>query len=209
MANSRTFAQRAQQQSVLGIIRTAPLCLVTVVTETGRLVSQPMTPQQVTEAGDVWFVVDLSSEHVRRAASPRPVNLAFGQGSGWLSASGRGHVVRDAAKVRRLWDADAEARFPDGPDDPTVGLLRVHMRAEHWDGAASLADRDTPRSLAALRRPQADHRMRPDIRARRWCARRARGARSAWSCPSRRSMSSIGMIRSPAPALRRDLRRRR
>jgi general stress protein 26 len=187
MINSRTIAQRAQQQKMLGIVRKAPICMVTVVDETGRLVSQPMTPQQVTDEGDVWFFLDLSSEKVRQLASRPYVNLAFGQGSTWLSASGRGHVVHDAAKVHQLWNAYADSRFPDGPADPRLGLLRVPTGAEHWDGAAALAGCDTSRSsrsVMALRRSPGARRARGEIRARAWCALRARRGRSARSCHS-------------------------
>jgi general stress protein 26 len=167
MINSRTISQRAQQQKLLGIVREAPVCMVTVVNETGKLVSQPMSPQQVTDEGDVWFLVDLSSEQVRQVASRPHVNLAFQQGATWLSASGCGQVVHDAAKVRRLWNTCADARFPFGPDDPRMGLLRVPTGAEHWDGAAALADCGASRSstsVASPRRPLGPRRMRPGRR---------------------------------------------
>jgi general stress protein 26 len=190
MVTSRAITQRKQQQ-MFGIVRKAPMCVVTVVDETGTLVSQPMTPQEVTDEGDVWFVVDLASEQVRLVASRPHVNVAFGQGSSWLSASGCGHVRRDAARVHQLWDAYVEARFPDGPDDPRLGVLRVPMGAEHWDGAAALADRRASRpsrSVAGFGRQGGARPMRQEVHDRAWSALRACGDRAArsWHSPRAR-----------------------
>lgn len=191
MINSRTIAQRAQQQQLFGIVRKASMCVVTVVNQTGRLVSQPMTPQEVTDEGEVWFVVDLASEQVRQVASRPHVNLAFWQGSSWLSASGCGHVRRDAAMVHQLWDAYADVRFPDAPDDPTLGALRGPMGTEHWDGPAALAARSTSRlsRRVAAFGPQARARAtRREGQDQAWCALRACGARAArsWHLPRAR-----------------------
>jgi general stress protein 26 len=126
--------QQAEQQHVLDLARDARFCMVTVADDGGKLVSRPMTPQQVTDEGEIWFLVDTTSEQARQLTARPHVNLAFAERSSWLSVSGLAEIVHDRGKVHELWSAAAEAWFPDGPDAPNLGLLRVHgTSAEYWE----------------------------------------------------------------------------
>ncbi|MDF9878225.1 general stress protein 26 [Cellulosimicrobium cellulans] len=51
-----------------------------------------------------------------------------------MSLSGRATLVHDPDTIRELWNAVADAWFPDGPDTPGVVLIRLHAEsAEYWD----------------------------------------------------------------------------
>jgi general stress protein 26 len=52
-------------------------------------------------------------------------------GSHYLSVSGDGVVTNDRAKIRELWNVFAEAWF-DGPEDPSIRLLRVAPHEAHF-----------------------------------------------------------------------------
>jgi general stress protein 26 len=119
---------------VVEIMRSDRFCMLTSVGERGRLQSHPMTPQQVTDEGDVWFFIDTTSDQAGHIRAEKRVNLAFSDGSTWLSVAGHGDVRRDRDKVEELWNPVVEAWFPDGKDSPTVGLLFVESdTAEYWD----------------------------------------------------------------------------
>lgn len=126
--------ERADLERVIKLARDARMCMLTTLTEGGSLVSRPMSPREVTDDGDLWFLTDTTSAQSRQVRGRPQVNLAFATGSSWLSISGDAQVIHDPARVRELWSAAAEAWFPDGPDDSRLGLLLVTGRtAEYWD----------------------------------------------------------------------------
>ena len=121
-------------EKVVEIMRSDRFCMLTSVGETGRLQSHPMTPQEVTEDGDVWFFIDSTSDHANHIRAEKRVNLAFSDGSTWLSVAGHGEVRQDRHKIEELWNPMAESWFPEGKDAANVGLLLVGAdTAEYWD----------------------------------------------------------------------------
>ena len=56
--------------------------------------------------------------------SPQTKMSALGfadpKANSYASISGRGPLVRDLSKIRELWDREATAWWPAGPDDPKV-----------------------------------------------------------------------------------------
>ncbi len=122
------------QDKVLDIMRSDRFCMLTSVGEEGRLHSHPMTPQEVTADGDVWFFIDTESDHADNLRREKRVNLAFADSSTWLSVAGHATLVQDASKVDELWNSAVEAWFPNGKDSPSVGLAFVESdSAEYWD----------------------------------------------------------------------------
>jgi general stress protein 26 len=122
------------QDKVLDIMRSERFCMLTSVGDEGRLHAHPMTPQDVTDDGDVWFFIDRSSEQAANIGTQKRVNLSFSDGSTWLSVAGHGSVRDDRAKIDELWNGMVEAWFPDGKDSPNVALLLVESdSAEYWD----------------------------------------------------------------------------
>jgi general stress protein 26 len=122
------------EAKVLEIMRGDRFCMMTSVGEQGRLHSHPMTPQEVTDAGDVWFFIDRTSDQAANVRAEKRVNLAFSDGSTWLSVAGHGTLVDDRLKAEKLWNSMVAAWFPDGLDSPDLGLLLVESdSAEYWD----------------------------------------------------------------------------
>jgi general stress protein 26 len=126
----------AQQEKVVEIMRGDHFCMLTSigVGDQGRLHSHPMTPQEVTDEGDAWFFVDGTSEQADNVGAEKRVNLAFSDGSTWLSVAGHASLHRDQAKIDELWNSTVEAWFPEGKDSEKVQLLLVEAdSAEFWD----------------------------------------------------------------------------
>src|SRR3712207_7397131 len=62
------------------------------------------------------------------------VNVGVGSGGTWVSLTGRAVVVDDVAKKKELWNGGVEAWLPQGPEDPSVVLVKVDAdSAEYWD----------------------------------------------------------------------------
>jgi len=120
-------------EKVLKLMRAARFCMLTT-RDGDELRSRPMTPQQITETGDVWCFVSTESEQVKQIAIAPHVNVSFDDGSSWVSLSGTAEVVRDEAKIDELWDRGAEAWFPDGRESADLALLHVRgTSAEYWN----------------------------------------------------------------------------
>ena len=107
---------------------------LTTITMDGRLTSRPMTLQEVEFDGDLWFLAERDSHAVQHISASPEVNVGVGSGGRWVSLTGDAEVVEDAAKKRELWNSAVDAWFPQGPDDDSIVLLKVHAdSAEYWD----------------------------------------------------------------------------
>jgi general stress protein 26 len=136
MPEHQQASPRATQDKVVEIMRSDRFCMLTSigVGDQGRLHSHPMTPQQVTDGGDVWFFVDGTSEQAANVTAEKRVNLAFADSSTWLSVTGHATLYRDQTKIDELWNPVVEAWFPEGKDSEKVQLLLVEAdSAEYWD----------------------------------------------------------------------------
>lgn len=120
------------QSAVVEIMRSKRFVMLTTVTSEGKLVSHPMTPQEVTDEADVWFFVGLDGDQADALRARPEVNLAFAEAGSWLSVAGSVEFVSEPAKVEQLWDGTVDSYF-DGPEDPNLGLIKISSSsAQYW-----------------------------------------------------------------------------
>ncbi|MGK5112412.1 MULTISPECIES: pyridoxamine 5'-phosphate oxidase family protein [unclassified Geodermatophilus] len=107
---------------------------LTTTTPEGKLTSRPMALQEVEFDGDLWFFAERDSDWITHIAASPEVNVGVGSGGTWVSLTGHALVVTDPAKKKELWNSGAEAWLPQGPEDPSVVLVKVDAdSAEYWD----------------------------------------------------------------------------
>ena len=102
----------------------------------GHLLSQPMTQEEVDDAGGVWFFTSTQTALWDCIAHRPQVNLSFAkpEDSLFVSVSGLAERVVDRERIRAMWNAGVQAWFPAGPDDEHAVLIRVEPHsAEYWD----------------------------------------------------------------------------
>jgi general stress protein 26 len=100
----------------------------------GRLTSRPMALQEVEFDGDLWFFAEHDAPWLAHITASPQVNVGVGSGGTWISLTGTAHVVSDVAKKKELWNSGVEAWLPQGPEDPSVVLVKVDGdTAEYWD----------------------------------------------------------------------------
>lgn len=127
-------AREKVREKVRELVKDTRIAMLTTVDASGRLVSRPMGVQDVEFDGDLWFFADESSAKVGEIAHDAHVNVSYSSGSSWLSVSGKASLVRDRERIHDLWNPVAGAWFPEGPDTPSVVLVRVEAdSAEYWD----------------------------------------------------------------------------
>jgi general stress protein 26 len=101
----------------------------------GEWHARPVQPVRV-EEGRIWFFTSVNGGIADDVARDAYVHLAFVDRDGGLYASltGDALLLRDPERARALWSTTAGVWYPNGPDDPTLGLLRVDVhRADYWD----------------------------------------------------------------------------
>lgn len=100
----------------------------------GTLVAHPLTVQEAEFDGDLWFLVSKNSSPIRDLAADPNANVSLSSNDAWVSLSGSARLIEDREKLDELWNPVVEAWFPDGPDDPAVGVLKFTAdSAEYWD----------------------------------------------------------------------------
>ena len=121
-------------RKVAELIKGQRFGFLTTTTPEGKLTSRPMTLQEVEFDGDLWFFAERGSNPVQHIQAAPQVNVGVGSGGTWVSLTGHATVVDDVAKKKELWNGGVEAWFPQGPEDPSVVLLKVEGdSAEYWD----------------------------------------------------------------------------
>ncbi len=130
-------SQVAELKSKIKAIRFA---MFTTIDAHGKLVSVPMTNQEMDAEGNLWFFTSTEAELWENIVAHPEVNLSFAEPneSMYVSISGRAERVVDRAKIHAMWNPAVQAWFPHGPDDPHAMLVRVVSdTAEYWDSSAS------------------------------------------------------------------------
>ena len=130
-------SQVAELKSKIKAIRFA---MFTTIDANGKLVSVPMTNQEMDAEGNLWFFTSTEAELWENIVAHPEVNLSFAEpnDSVYVSISGRAERVVDRARIHAMWNPAVQAWFPHGPDDPHAMLVRVVSdTAEYWDSGAS------------------------------------------------------------------------
>lgn len=110
------------------------IAMFTTVDEEGHYVSRPMAQQQVEGHSDLWFFAERSSSVVAHVSSRPHVGITLTSSDTWISLDGEAELVEDVAKAKQLWNSGVEAWLPQGPEDPSVLLIKVEGHsAEYWD----------------------------------------------------------------------------
>jgi general stress protein 26 len=122
------------------LVRSIRVTALTTQADDGSLHVRPMTtldePLQPGSSGSLWFFAPLASLTFIEATR-RPVGLFYGDpvARRYAIINGRGRRVDDAGRRARLWRPAFRRWFPQGVDDPMLGLLAIDIeQAEYWTG---------------------------------------------------------------------------
>ncbi len=116
------------------LARDIRIAMFTTVDGEGHFVSRPMAQQEIEFDGDLWFFSDRSSSAVAHIATNPHVGITLSSSDVWISIDGDAEIVEDQAKAKDLWNSWVEAWLPQGPEDPSVVLIKVNGHsAEYWD----------------------------------------------------------------------------
>lgn len=126
-----------ERRKLAELIEDFDIAMLTFIDAQGALISQPMGPIELDAEGNLWFFTDSNSDKVQHLDE---LNLAFsGESDGtYVSLSGYGELISDQARKEELWSPFVKPWFPEGPDSPSLALLKfVPHTAEYWDAPHS------------------------------------------------------------------------
>lgn len=130
-------------ETLHSLIKHIGFAMMTTVTSDGTLRSRPMASRFDDESkfdGTLWFFSHDQEPKIHEILENPQINLAYADPSrnDYVSISGSATLVKDKAKARELWNPFYKAWFPEGLDDPHLGLIRVDVsQAEYWDSPNS------------------------------------------------------------------------
>lgn len=128
------MADSADTKKVAELAKDIRVAMLTTVDTDGEFVSRPMAQQEVEFDGDLWFFSERDTRKVAHIATNPHVGVTLSSGDTWISVNGTAEIVADTAKAKQLWNAAIGAWLPQGPEDPSVVLVKVTGEtAEYWD----------------------------------------------------------------------------
>jgi len=138
MNNDQNTQENLQQ--LIDKINGIDIAMMTTIDEDGSLRSRPMQTQQAKADGVLWFFTGYASAKSFEIKQDAHVNLSYAKPGDnlYVSVSGRASLSRDRQKIEELWTPAMKAWFPEGQDDPNIGLIKVTIdKAEYWDAPNS------------------------------------------------------------------------
>ncbi|UXR66091.1 pyridoxamine 5'-phosphate oxidase family protein [Bdellovibrio bacteriovorus] len=128
----------AEMEKVDHLIRGIPIVMMTFINDNNKLCSFPLLNQDLEFDGSLWFLISKSSAKFQDLQKHNDVSLSYSDKNKCVSINGIVEFTENRDMVRELWQKPHEAWFPDGPQDPTIQLLKVHVQTvEYWEGHTS------------------------------------------------------------------------
>ena len=126
-------------QKIAELAKGIDFAMLTTVDETGAFVSRPMAQQDTDFDGNLWFLSSRNSRKVSQIAANPRVGVALTSRDVWVSVNGTAEILEDAGKAAELWSPQMTGWFPQGPEDPSVVVVKVTGEtAEYWDTPGGL-----------------------------------------------------------------------
>lgn len=122
------------------LIKDLRVTMMTTTEADQTLRSRPMYTQQAEFDGQLWFFTKDDAPKTDEIEQDRHINLAYAEPGNdtYISVSGTARLIHDKQKAEEMWSPMVKAWFPEGLDDPHLGLIRVEpTQAEYWDASES------------------------------------------------------------------------
>jgi len=133
---------QAEFEKLGELIKDIQVAMVTTVEADGTLHTRPLASLAYENDGQLWFYTAVDSAKVDEVMHDVRTSVSFADTSkdAYVAASGTADIVNDRQRIHELWTPFAKPWFPNGPDDPNLALLRVHVeRAEYWTAPGKAA----------------------------------------------------------------------
>nr|BFD66048.1 hypothetical protein HAGR004_10700 [Bdellovibrio sp. HAGR004] len=128
----------AEMEKVDHLIKGFPVTMMTFLSDNNKLCSFPLVTQDLDFDGSLWFLISKNSPKYQELQKHGDVNLTYSDKHKCVSINGTVEFTEDRDLVRELWQKPHEAWFPQGPRDPNIQLMKVHVQTvEYWESYTS------------------------------------------------------------------------
>ena len=127
--------------TVIDLVKRSRFAMLTTRTAEGTMISRPLTVQEVTEEGDIYFIVPGDGDAAREADRAE-VNLGFSHDMAFASVAGTGEILHDRDKLEQLWGIGTQAWSDkdETPQNTSKVVLVVHGEtAQYWNAPSKPA----------------------------------------------------------------------
>ncbi len=109
------------------LVEDVRVCMFITNNQTEAEHTRPMSVVDIEDDGTLWFYTDIRSIKVEEVTTDRNVHLTFAHPGkeSYMDVCGTGHIEIDKELIKKKWSPVVKAYFPNGIDDPNLGLLRV------------------------------------------------------------------------------------
>lgn len=122
--------QKESYDKLFELLEKNDIAMMTTIQD-NKLVSRPMSYQDVDDSGDIWFM-STRTEKTEEIEKDNRVNLSFAK-KGYVSIAGNAFIINDNEKIKQYWNKGIEAFLKTKPEDPNVVLIKVVPEsAEYW-----------------------------------------------------------------------------
>ena len=134
MGDTKHLAGREAIERIKELVEEIDICMFCTY-ENNKLISRPMSAQQVDDEGNIWFLSDKNSEKNKAITINEKVELLYAKGNAkFISIHGKASISFDKQKIKELWTPIAKIWFKDGEDDPNVSVIKVSFEdGYYWD----------------------------------------------------------------------------
>lgn len=140
MSEEKHLSGREGMEKIGELIHDIRIAMLTTMSPDGSMDSRPMATQNSEFNGTVWFLTRQDSGKVHEIADDSHVSLLYAapNDAKYVAAKGIARISADRAKIHELWNPMYKAWFPEGEDDPQIGVLRVDItEAQYWEASSS------------------------------------------------------------------------
>lgn len=127
-------------KKIAKMIKGIKFAMLSTITLDGHIHSRPMTTQNSTFNGELWFFSTRNAPFRADIDRNPEVNLAYAQpdGNAYVSLCGTAEFVEDHTKAEELWNPMLKAWFPEGISDPNLIMIKVKVHsAQYWDSPSA------------------------------------------------------------------------
>lgn len=129
-----------QREKFWDLIEDHHACMLVTHGPGGALHARPMHAIPDRDSREILFYTAIDGGKAHEIASSNEVCLTFmsHKKNDFVAVQGTAELTRDKGLIEEHWNSMVKAWFPEGKDDPNVGMIRVKVRAgEYWDSSSS------------------------------------------------------------------------
>lgn len=123
-------------EKIKTLAKKASSCFFCTNIKDGSFQTRPMSPEEIDDAGNFWFLSAADSHKNEEIEMDDSVQLLF-QGyahSDFMSINGKAEILKDRKKIEELWDGLMKTWFTEGKDDPRITIIKVTpVDGYYWD----------------------------------------------------------------------------